>query len=451
MKVYLIKDREENEFYYLSLHKFCKNKNITERLLRYTNPINKDKKINGKKARYQKFSNGYRIDSVVEFLESDDGNIVLENGKKGYIIKTLENSKTIPYIPITKENIVTNEDNSLKLYDNKVVEYTDQDIRKILKENQRLKDTNTYLRKIGRDSSRIDIIIDNFLESFKNLYKVLDRTNSDKFTKYITTNNSNKHLIAQISDVHFGSTSGLDNNPYSIEIAESRLNKYCNKIIELCKAYNINYITIAFTGDMFSLTYAHDMIHVTENLRIASLINGVAVIKKFINTLLNSGIKLDLISVYGNESRLVYDKPISNVEEFAKDNLDCLMFYMLKEHYVNNPNIKFLNNGDKLYDIISINNLNIAISHGYIPKSHTDTALKLFKHRIFQETGVMPDYLMFGHIHSHYITPEFARCGSIIGGNSYSLNELNIPFSQCSQNILLIENDKILSCLPINL
>lgn len=64
MSKYIIKKNDGSIYEVDSLSTFCKEVGITERLLRYTNPL-----LKGKKGRYQEWHKGYKICSNEEIKE----------------------------------------------------------------------------------------------------------------------------------------------------------------------------------------------------------------------------------------------------------------------------------------------------------------------------------------------------------------------------------------------
>jgi len=258
----------------------------------------------------------------------------------------------------------------------------------------------------------------------------------------------NNSIIIQLSDLHIGEVVELHDNKFNFEIAKKRLTELFNEAISFANKFNTNNITILFTGDTINLDSHMDKKITNEASRSKALIKAFEILSSCIDMLIDKKFYVSIGGIVGNEGRLNGYEKFSSVDEIALDNFDYLLFNMINARF--SKQIKLINNCDSTECMVNINGKNIILVHGDKIKHndlHNET-IKL-KQRWYEKTGVMADYVLLGHIHSHRVEPTFARSGSLVGANSYSDNGLNIPSSVASQNILII-NDRIMA-IPITL
>ena len=129
MSKYVIEKNDGSKYEVNSLSDFCKEVGITERLLRYTNPL-----LKGKKGRYQEWHKGYRM------LSSEE----IEKWKK-------EKEAEI------EERVLAGTD------------YITKEYKRLKKSIQRLRDENTALRAIERREFRAEEEMRSWKESINEL------------------------------------------------------------------------------------------------------------------------------------------------------------------------------------------------------------------------------------------------------------------------------------------
>jgi hypothetical protein len=108
------------------------------------------------------------------------------------------------------------------------------------------------------------------------------------------------------------------------------------------------------------------------------------------------------------------------------------------------PTINFVV-GDPLELVINVLGHNILLIHGHqnglnkATVSQKDIQSILGK---YSQNNVEINFVLFGHIHSAYISDFYARSSSLSGGNSYSSNALQYA-SRASQNLHIIRPNSI--------
>lgn len=295
---------------------------------------------------------------------------------------------------------------------------------------QTLQDSNRVLRKTDRKNNRQEYLFETLMDEIRALPLAFEKKKVEK----VMTNNYDGGLILQLSDLHYGKCFEMRHNRYSTDVAETRLVKLFCKTREHCKVNNITDIVIAFTGDMFHLNHRIDQLHESEVPRSRALVQLSNFLTNQIGELAEE-YNVKIMSVVGNESRVSGHEYLTNNKELACDNFDYLLLQILKMRL---GNVEFLNDGDYFYDILKFKNKNILLFHG--DKVKNDKDVELMKARVLEESGILIDYCLYGHIHESLINKRWARSSSLVGSDGYSANGLNISGNDVSQNITIIKN-----------
>lgn len=311
---------------------------------------------------------------------------------------------------------------------------------RLRKQVQNYQDKLRILRKEIRVNNREENSLNNTLGEILDLIEPYD-----DFAKIEENENNGKKVgIIHLSDLHFNKQVHLKDNTYNFEIAKQRLEKLFTTSVNIFHKNNIKEVVVIFTGDLFNLD-KYDNKLTNEHNRAVGFYKGWEIMKHFLDNL-HHLYKVSFAGIIGNESRIDEFFPLNN--ELAMNNFDWLLYQFIKERY---PYSTYLNNGDKIEDVIGVSGLNIHISHGYFLKQIIKDSKTRNKMESLNEVRVRwllshntkIDYFLFGHIHSPMITDEFGRSGSIVGGDDYSTNKLNIVASKPSQNIYVIKGKDI--------
>ena len=307
---------------------------------------------------------------------------------------------------------------------------------KVKKQLQKRMDTQRIERKTLRSENRWSSIIE---DTFEKLLERVEVFKPNKPTGKKVETESSKVGVMFISDLHIGEVVDLDDNQFNSIIAEKRLNEYTDRCIERFDQEHITDINLVFTGDLLNLDNHTDKKLTNEAQRAESFEKLYGIISSMIDRLLDEDFSLKIASCVGNEGRFNSFETMSNVNKIALDNFDYMLLMMLRVRYEKQDEINFLNNGDKIEDMIEINGKHFILLHGNNLK-HNKLAdeVEKVKLRWWKKTNIMADFVVFGHIHSPLITNTFARSGSLVGANGYSDTRLNIPTSCASQNIGIV-------------
>lgn len=317
-------------------------------------------------------------------------------------------------------------------------EIIEQNVR-LAKNRQKQQDINRIERKSFREFARLE---NGLIEYNKELIKTIER-HTPKFTvKQHKTDKEDVGLIVHLSDLHFNELVNLRHNKYDFAIASSRLKKLANAIKREALAYNIKTILIAFTGDLMNSDRRIDEYLNQATNRSDATYLSYLILSQFILDL-NKIANIHVANVSGNESRIKEEKGYSDI--VATDNYDFTIFNMLK---VGLKGITFIS-GDPSELVVSVAGQKILLLHG--EGLETDTQKKA--QQIIGKYVAQGDeirFLLYGHVHSPYLSDYFARSGSLVGSNDYNEKALFLV-SRASQNIHLVYKDGSIDSKKIDL
>lgn len=300
---------------------------------------------------------------------------------------------------------------------------------------QRVSDSNVVLRRELRTLKRG---MSSFEELFIDMMDEISKTGYDlEVDRDILEPKTNSEMVVQLSDWHIGEMVRTDTSRFDYDTAINRIIEFGYKVKSEAERIGVSKINIVMTGDFINLDTHLDKLHSSEFNRGLSTVKCFQLLKAFIN-LFVTNFNVTLSGVVGNESRLTKDFP--NTHILATNNLDYLLFQMLRAYY-NQDQVEFLNDCDKIEDVIEVNGKRIYLTHGEKLAKGNLTKNVADVYGRFANARANIDYVMFGHIHQSYISELFGRSGSIVGGNGYSEIALNIPISKPSQNYYIIGNN----------
>lgn len=403
MSKYVIEKNDGSKYEVNSLSDFCKGVGITERLLRYTNPL-----LKGKKGRYQEWHKGYRI------LSSEE----IEKWKK-------EKEAEI------EERVLAGTD------------YITKEYKRLKKTVQRLRDENTALRAIERREFRAEEEMRSWRESINEL---ICGSRENVWMDFAETEREEEKLLGRegkknvgflvLSDWHIGKTVGLDGNRFDFEEARKRLTRLSVHVCKYLKLYNISTLHIVLLGDFIHAQHRRDMKSAAQFVEIEAGVYCYHLIREFIESFRFSLNDIVISGVVGNESRFDSREFHTNINSEAKNSIDYMIYEMLKTNFELIPEVTFNINGSNLFEnVLKINNnFNILAIHGdKINQSNIDNEISKLKLKVFNEKREYIDYVVLGHIHSTLITDKYARNASLVGADEYASRGLNIPESYVSQ------------------
>lgn len=286
-------------------------------------------------------------------------------------------------------------------------------------------DKNRLLTKQIRDTDRLYNALTKLGHSIETYLKNLKPIKIPK----IKTSKKDTKCIVQISDVHFGEIIDENSNKYNMQIAKERLFLYANKVKMYLKAHNVKDVYICFTGDMFNSDRRLDEIMMNAGARGNTLVQAFQIVEQFIIDIAKE-YNVTVHAVVGNESRL--NKEFTLSTPILSDNYDWILQQMLYIRF-RDTNVT-IDNDVALEKIIKIGGQNVLMLHGVsfpsnLGQKHVQELLGKYTLE-----GIPISLVIFGHVHSTYISNVFARSGSLSGSNGYSLHELNY-IGRASQNL----------------
>ena len=354
-------------------------------------------------------------DEIIELF--DDGTNYIEISR--FLIDKYNLEVSVDYLRKTVKDIV-----HYLIADKEIVQYN---IR-LAKQKQKFQDLNRIERKAFREGSRLENALVEYNDA---LIKLLQRNSLDVKLK------KNKHdseavLVCQIADTHFNELVDLESNKYDFTIASKRLQKYAYKVKEYAKFHKANKILVAITGDLLNSDRRLDEKLAQATNRAKATFLSVHLLKHFIMDL-NEVSEVQVCCVTGNESRV--NEHLGWVDIVASDNYDLSIFEMLRLLL---PDINFIR-GNALELVVEVNGKNMLVIHGHqLGKMDTNQVGKVISK--YSAKGVIIDFIICGHLHETMIRDNIARSASLVGGNAYSENALNLA-GTAAQNIYCFTND----------
>lgn len=243
--------------------------------------------------------------------------------------------------------------------------------------------------------------------------------------------------VVHLSDLHFNECVDLPGNKYNWEVASARIRKHIHKSRQYFKAFGVDEVLVAMTGDLLNSDRRLDEALLNSTNRTHATILAVDVLRQaFLD--LNNDFQVSIASVCGNEGRV--NKDIGFAQPIASENYDQMIFLLLY-HLLKDAGIRFNIADDPSEVVINVNGQNLLLVHGHAGGcKNPSVAVPKFKAK-YSDQGIMIDYVIWGHIHEAYISDTFARSGSPVGNNDYSAKGLNLS-GRASQNSYLFYPDR---------
>jgi len=306
---------------------------------------------------------------------------------------------------------------------------------RLAKRTQLFQDSNRIERKGFREYARIE----NALEAHSLAIKeALDKIDVEQFSIQHESVNSKAAGIAQISDPHFNELVNLPHNKYDFSNASKRLKYYAEQTKIYFKPFGVKNVLIACVGDLLNSDRRLDELLSNATNRANASMLSVYLMEQFILHL-NKDFNISVASVTGNESRV--GENYSFNELVATDNYDSTIFNTLKYGMRHCKGIKFIS-GDPSELIVSVAGQNILLLHGHarqIRKQDIEGSVQSIIGK-YAKRKIVIDFVLFGHVHSAYISEHFARGGSLVGDNAYSDRDLQLCGRPSQNAHILFEN-----------
>jgi predicted phosphodiesterase len=236
--------------------------------------------------------------------------------------------------------------------------------------------------------------------------------------------------IFQLSDLHLNELINIKGNKFDFLIASKRLRKFVIEAKRIFKAYNVNKVLIAFTGDFINSDRRLDELANMATNRSKAQFLAVDLLSQVIQDL-SCDFSLTIANVTGNESRIKDEVGYSDL--IITDNYDWNIFHILRIRFEKRSDIEFIMDDDKEL-IVSVAGRKVLLVHGEVlSKGDVERAVIQLagKH---SARGDDIDLVLFGHLHYCRIGDTFARSSSLCGANAYSDSGLHLV-SRASQNL----------------
>ena len=317
---------------------------------------------------------------------------------------------------------------------------------KLAKTEQKYKDITNVKGKHFREYVRYD----NALEELSNdIKRYLQEDRKNYPIQIINTKNKGNNLgIIHLSDLHLNEQVNIDSNQYNWSIASKRLKKFIDECLNIFQHNNVAHVLIAGTGDFLNSDRRLDELMTNSDNRAKSSVLAYKLIRSVILQVAQY-YKVTYAFVCGNESRL--DQDIQNTKILVSNNFDYMIGLHLYTFFEGDERVNILMPKNPEEQIVKIFNEYILLIHGHkgIGNDIENSISKLIS-KYSKTENINISYVLYGHIHSCLISDSFSRSGSLVGGNEYSFNKLQID-SRASQNCYVFKQDGSKNCYRIDL
>ena len=301
-----------------------------------------------------------------------------------------------------------------KYFDNEQLNKMEQKKQEIIKERFRLNDERTAYNRALRNDARLETRLDILEQKITDFGKI-----NFPDSNYSDNNVADNDLLVLLSDLHIGQTFKSFNGEYNTKIAQTRMEQYVNKIIEIGKKNNSDKCYVSLQGDLISNSI-HKSIAITNQENVIQQIKFASeLITAFIYELSHHFNRVIVTSVSGNHSRL--DKK----EDALKDErLDDLVIWYMDAALNNVKNIDIItNNPDTTFAVMDIRGKKYINVHG-----DYDVFSKNGVASLSMMLGYFPYAITFGHLHTCAMSDEggikIIRGGSLAGsGDDYTIEK----------------------------
>lgn len=292
------------------------------------------------------------------------------------------------------------DDENLNISD--IIERQKDEIYKI---KVQLQDANREKRKILREESRLENLID-VIKEHTNIMKPYD------FKKCNNISNDNIEASLLIGDIHYGLE--VDNvlNLYNTDIAKERLNILLNKSLKYCKLHGVSKLHVNLCGDLLNgIIKLQHRVDAEEDI-ITQIIDISDFLSDFIKILCENITEVHVYGVIGNHSRVNENKKMN----MPAENFERLVFKYMQ---LKLPNVPIHLNGIEDWITYKIKNKNVFLTHG-----DKDNINNVKIHAI-NVSNQIPDIIYMGHVHHMNIKDDngtnIVVNGSVVSTDDYAM------------------------------
>lgn len=318
-------------------------------------------------------------------------------------------------------------------------------VGKLSKSLQHARDELIVLRKVGREGAREDRYYDTLEYTLEKVISDWDLELPEVIGVPEVQSLSEYGLVATIGDIHFGEVvkeNTVPNNTYNYDIAEARLDRFCDSIINYhLQSDNLTIIDLKDT----LRGIIHNGIIDSETSFVESIRKAVEIQLKFFTTLSQVYDTIDIYSTGDNHSR-IYEKPVTrNKEADYSRMIDELIIMLLDSAGVDNVNIHTTDSG---YHLINVNSANILAFHGDTVRSfkvHSSTARSHMQDICGQMFDDSYRHSVNGHQHQAMLAANqygglSIQNGTMVGSNEYGVNS-GMRNIDAIQSIFMVNRD----------
>ena len=303
---------------------------------------------------------------------------------------------------------------------------------------QRQMDANRVERAMVRKEARA---FNSSNELFNELIGLIESKPKLELPKFEVSKDKSS-IIAQLTDLHFGTTISMPGSIVNTKVLSARLYAYAVALVEFGLSAGVNRVVFALTGDIVtSSRRPGEQATIEYNIAHATL-NAYEVVSGMIEFVSNYFRVTHVVSVIGNEDRAQKDLELTHKCHF--DNHGWVVDRMLKAHF--NGSIKFSEMLSPVERLIEVDGVNILLAHG-LTKPREDPARQFAYYKAKHPTM---NHMLVGHIHSALCATGFSRSAGLPGSNEYSTYTLGIPESGPGQSFHLVKAGRVFS-FPIDL
>ena len=317
------------------------------------------------------------------------------------------------------------EDVFSKMRDDQYIEELEDKIRQLERMKVQFRDERAAWNAQNRIEARIEQKFDLLEKELKSIGK--EKYVSGERQNYVDC--QDKDMVVMLTDLHIGATSDNTFGEYSIEIAERRINDYCDEVVRIGKRENVDNVYVCLLGDAINGNI-HKSIQITNRENVVEQVKVASgLVTDFCFKLAKMFNHVYFASVSGNHSRLDRKEDALHSERLD----DLISFYV--ENMLNSiDNFTYIPNEiDCSIGSIVVRGKEILLVHGDYD-SFTQSGLQ----KLCMMTRKFPYAVLCGHMHTNSFADtsniKMIRGGSLCGSGDQFCIEKRIsgkPSQMC--------------------
>lgn len=364
-------------------------------------------------------------------ISEDDWQDIIDRHKLSINRDTLRKNCTGVFGSVFVKNYYEEKQSKDNLEDEYLEKLEDKK-RELARQQIKYRDARNAWNKQNYADARIEETLSLLETTLKNIGNI-------HFNSSVTPEiNGNNELIVCLSDLHIGQSFDSFFGKYNSDIAQYRLNKYLNKIIEVGKKHDIRAINVVNLGDVISGSI-HKNLQITNKENVIEQIKlSTELIANFCYELSNNFTSVKYYAVNGNHCRLdkkedaLHDERYGDLVNWA---IEMMLSNVKNFHYLKH---RSLDSG--IADINVLGKTYIACHGDFDAMSKQGVSNLSFM------LSYIPYAILKGHMHfpasSEINGVQVIQSGSLSGcGDSYTIEKR--LSGKPSQTILVCSKDGI--------